>query len=66
MTQPTVVTDRDAFRAVAGDVAPGTRVPVEVQVTVTDPFLAYRRAREGDGQGSVYLETTGGQSGWGY
>ncbi|WP_136718118.1 aminodeoxychorismate synthase, component I [Halorientalis salina] len=66
MTQPTVVTDRDQFRAVAGTVAPGTRVPVEVRVTVTDPFDAYRRAREGDGRGGVYLETTGGQTGWGY
>ncbi|MFD1587042.1 aminodeoxychorismate synthase, component I [Halorientalis brevis] len=66
MTQPTVVTDRDAFRAGAEGVAPGTRVPVEVQVTVTDPFVAYRRAREGDGRGGVYLETTGGQSGWCY
>lgn len=66
MTQPTVVTDRDAFRAVAGAVAPGTRVPIEVRVRVSDPFVAYRRARQGDGDGGVYLETTGGQSGHGY
>jgi len=66
MTQPTVATDRDSFRNVAGTVAPGTRVPVEVRTAVTDPFDAYRRAREGDGDGGVYLATTGGQPGWGY
>ncbi|WP_327053912.1 aminodeoxychorismate synthase, component I [Halomicrococcus gelatinilyticus] len=51
----------------------GVRVPVEVRVSVDDPFLAYRRARDGPDAGSdatesggVYLETTGGQSGWGY
>ncbi len=31
---------------------------------MTDPFRAYRRAR--DGTGGVYCATTGGQSGWGY
>ena len=61
---PAVVTDAATFRAVAADAEPGTRVPVEVQVTVEDPFDAYRRAREG--VGGVYLATTGGQSGWGY
>jgi len=39
-------------------------VPVELRLSVADPFAAYRRAR--DGRGGVYLETTGGQSGWGY
>ncbi len=48
----------------AHDAPPGARVPVEVQVQVSDPFLAYRRAR--DGAGGFYLATTGGQSGWGY
>ena len=72
MTTPTVVTDGITFRSVADGVAPGTRVPVEVEVTVEDPFRAYRRARSSDGStdgespDSVYLETTGGQSGWGY
>ncbi|WP_335999742.1 aminodeoxychorismate synthase, component I [Halorientalis halophila] len=66
MTTPTVATDRAAFRRVADGVAPGTRVPVECRVTVADPFEAYRRARTGDGDGGTYLETTGGQSGWGY
>ncbi|MFB6085038.1 MAG: aminodeoxychorismate synthase, component I [Halorientalis sp.] len=72
MTTPTVVTDGTAFRSVADGVTPGTRVPVEVRATVADPFTAYRRARPDDGgaggesPGGVYLETTGGQSGWGY
>ncbi len=57
----TVVTDRAAFCRVA---RPGVRVPVEVRASVDDPFVAYRRARRGDG--GVYLETTGGQDGWGY
>jgi anthranilate synthase component 1 len=60
----TLVTDRAAFRRTAADAAVGTRVPVEVRTTVPDPFLAYRRAREGPG--GFYLATTGGQSGWGY
>ncbi|WP_255170279.1 anthranilate synthase component I family protein [Natrononativus amylolyticus] len=63
MNEPRVVTSVDAFRR-AGATAAGARVPVEVRVTVSDPFLAYRRAR--DGAGGVFLETTGGQSGWGY
>ncbi|MFC7132049.1 MULTISPECIES: aminodeoxychorismate synthase, component I [Salinibaculum] len=61
---PEVVTDRAAFAATAATAPPGARVPVEVRVHVSDPFLAYRRAREGTGD--AYLETTGGQSGWGY
>jgi anthranilate synthase component 1 len=59
-----VVTDQETFAAVAADAPPGARVPIEGRVTVADPFLAYRRAREGTG--GAYLETTGGQSGWGY
>ena len=39
-------------------------MPVETRVAVADPFRAYRRAR--GGPGGVYLETTGGQAGWGY
>jgi anthranilate synthase component 1 len=63
---PTVTTDRDAFLAAAGEAPAAARVPVEVRVTVDDPFVAYRRARDGDGAGGAYLGTTGGQSGWGY
>ena len=63
----TVVTDRAAFEQVAADAPPEARIPVEVRVDVADPFTAYRRARSDDGRpGSVHLETTGGQVGWGY
>jgi anthranilate synthase component 1 len=63
MSSPTVVTDADAFRSAATDAPAGARVPVEVRVSVADPFEAYRRARRrSDG---IYLETTGGQEGWG-
>jgi len=65
MNEATVVTDRESFVTTAADAPPGARVPVEVRVTVDDPFDAYRRARECDGDG-FYLETTGGQTGWGY
>jgi len=64
MTEPRVVTDREAFERTAATAPPGARVPVEVRVSVADPFDAYRRAR--DGTGGFHLETTGGQSGWGY
>jgi anthranilate synthase component 1 len=58
------ITPEDAFLETARDAPAGARVPVEVRTAVDDPFDAYRRAR--DGPGGVYLETTGGQSGWGY
>jgi anthranilate synthase component 1 len=61
-----VVTDQEAFRTVAANTSTGTRIPVELRVTVEDPFDAYRRARPADKQYCVYLETTGGQPGWGY
>jgi anthranilate synthase component 1 len=60
---PEIHTTEAAFRAVADRAPRGARVPIEVRVTVANPFLAYRRARE---DGGVYLATTGGQSGWGY
>ncbi|MEF8851454.1 MAG: anthranilate synthase component I family protein [Haloarculaceae archaeon] len=62
--EPRVATDLASFRETASDAAPAARVPVEVRVAVADPFGAYRRAREG--RGGFYLETTGGQDGWGY
>ncbi|MFC7140278.1 aminodeoxychorismate synthase, component I [Halosimplex aquaticum] len=64
MTEPRIVTDREAFERAAAAGPRGARVPVEVRVPVADPFDAYRRAR--DGAGGFHLETTGGQSGWGY
>ncbi len=83
MDSPRVVTTESNFLDTARRVEPAARVPVEVRVTVDDPFLAYRRARGDDshdpatdaagtghgrrhGSDGVYLETTGGQSGWGY
>ncbi|QSW98449.1 anthranilate synthase component I family protein [Haloterrigena alkaliphila] len=79
MSDPRVVTSLAAFRAAARDgrerdapardratrTRSGRRIPVEVRVTVDDPFLAYRRARDSTG-GTAFLETTGGQPGWGY
>ena len=62
----TVVTGRADFLDAAADGPSDARIPVEVRATVADPFVAYRRARDADGAGGVYLETTGGQSGWGY
>ncbi|SIS06292.1 anthranilate synthase component I family protein [Natronorubrum thiooxidans] len=81
MRDPRVVTSFASFRATAhewleqrdttADTAPttrttGFRLPIEVRVTVDDPFLAYRRARPAEGRGAAFLETTGGQPGWGY
>jgi anthranilate synthase component 1 len=60
-----VITDRDRFRSTADEATGTARVPVELRLRVADPFEAYRRARRGDG-GDVFLETTGGQPGWGY
>ena len=60
-----IVTDQASFVDTARAAPPGARVPVEVRVTASDPFEAYRRARNPDTPG-VFLETTGGQSGWSY
>ncbi|MFC6838042.1 aminodeoxychorismate synthase, component I [Halomarina ordinaria] len=60
-----VVTRQVSFVETAAAAPPGARVPVEVRVDVADPFEAYRRVRTTERDG-VYLETTGGQSGWGY
>lgn len=57
-------TTEDTFAQTAAEAPRGARVPVELRLSVPDPFEAYRRAR--DGEGGFYLETTGGQSGWGY
>ncbi len=76
---PHVSTTESAFVATATDAPPDARVPIEVRVPVDDPYHAYRRARadptahrdaggdpDSTGPTGVYLETTGGQSGWGY
>jgi anthranilate synthase component 1 len=55
-----VVTDATAFRKTTRRASAGARVPVEVRVDVTDPWIAYRRARPSDGAWNVFLETTGG------
>lgn len=65
MREPTVITEEEQFVETADSSPLDVRVPVEVQITVSDPFEAYRRARSSDADG-FYLETTGGQSGWGY
>jgi len=65
MNEITVVTEQASFVETATDAPRGARVPVEVRITVSDPFEAYRRARKHDTDG-FFLETTGGQSGWGY
>lgn len=64
MSDPTVATTWETFRRIGAAAEPGDRIPIEIRLEVDDPFLAYSRAR--DEHPSVYLETTGGQSGWGY
>ncbi|MFB6206701.1 MAG: anthranilate synthase component I family protein [Haloglomus sp.] len=65
MKEITVVTEEESFVETAAAAPTGARVPVEVRVQVADPYEAYRRARETETEG-MYLETTGGQPGWGY
>lgn len=56
--------DRSSYREIAASTDPGTRIPIEARIRVEDPYDAYCNARtEGPG---VFLETTGGQDGWGY
>lgn len=65
MSQITFATEHASFVETAVSAPPGVRIPIEVRTTVSDPFEAYRRIRNPDTDG-FYLETTGGQSGWGY
>ncbi|WP_144905356.1 anthranilate synthase component I family protein [Halobellus captivus] len=65
MSEITVITEQENFVETAASAPHGARVPVEVRTVVSDPFEAYRRVRD-SGTDGVYLETTGGQSGWGY
>jgi anthranilate synthase component I len=60
-----VITKEESFVKTATSAPSEARVPVEVCITVSDPFDAYRRVRKSDTDG-FYLETTGGQPGWGY
>ena len=63
MSDPVVDTSLASFRDAAAGAPSETRVPVVVAFEA-EPFDAYRRAR-GDAP-SVFLETSGGQPGWGY
>lgn len=65
MSKIQVLTDEESFIETARNASRGVRIPIEAHLTVADTFEAYRRAREDDSH-SFYLETTGGQSGWGY
>lgn len=65
MAEITIVTDEGSFVGTASDAPSGSRIPVEVSVSVSDPFETYQRVRT-EGRDGFYLETTGGQSGWGY
>ncbi len=65
MNEISIITKEESFVETAVSAPPNVRTPVEVRLTVSDPFDAYRRARDPDTDG-FYLETTGGQSGWGY
>nr|WP_128478601.1 aminodeoxychorismate synthase, component I [Halorussus pelagicus] len=58
------VSSRESFETLAATLDAPARIPVEVRTAVGDPYDAYRRAR--NEEGGVYLETTGGQDGWGY
>ncbi|MFD1641218.1 aminodeoxychorismate synthase, component I [Halohasta litorea] len=65
MSEIQIVTDVESFIETAESAPHGARIPVELRLTVSDPFEAYRRARTAETSG-CYLETTGGQTGWGY
>lgn len=64
MSGTTVVTKKESFVETAASAPPNARIPVEIRITVSDPFEAYHPAREHDSDG-FYLETTGGQTGYG-
>jgi anthranilate synthase component 1 len=58
------VTSRAAYERSAADVDATARVPIELQISVEDPFGAFR-AVEGP-HDAVLLETSGGHEGWSY
>jgi anthranilate synthase component 1 len=63
-TSAETVTSVSDFESVVDDLTYKARVPVEIRTTVHDPYEAYRNVRHDSN--CVYLETTGGQEGWGY
>ncbi|SIS13412.1 aminodeoxychorismate synthase, component I [Natronorubrum thiooxidans] len=65
MNTITISTEKESFVEIAKEAPAGVRIPVEVRLPVSDPFDAYRTVRDTKHDG-FYLETTGGQSGWGY
>ena len=64
MSDRAVETSLASFQRTADRAPDGARIPIEVRVTTTDPYTAYRRAR-GDDPSFCY-ETGGGKPGWGY
>lgn len=65
MSEIETITEKESFVETGMLAPPAARIPIEVRIVVSDPFEAYRRVREHDTDG-FYLETTGGQTGWGY
>lgn len=63
-TPSETVTSVSDFKSIADNLTNKARIPVEIRTTVRDPYEAYRNARYDSG--GMYLETTGGQEGWGY
>jgi aminodeoxychorismate synthase, subunit I (EC 6.3.5.8) len=58
------VTSRVAYEHTAADAGPAARVPIEVRISVDDPFEAFRAVEEA--HNAVLLETSGGHEGWSY
>ena len=58
------MTSRAEYLHTAADIAETSRVPIELRVTVEDPFEAFRAVVES--HEGVLLETSGGREGWSY
>ncbi len=56
------VTAREDYRERAGSLDAGTRLPLLAELSVPDPWLAFRRAR--DGGWAACFETLGEDGGW--
>ena len=59
-----IVTSRAEYARTAARAPATARVPIELQITVEDPFEAFRAVA--DPHAAVLLETSGGHSGWSY